>query len=101
MDQLKDAKCFSKLDLRSEYWQIPIAIEDVPKTAFRTRYGHFEWLVLPFGLTNAPTAFMDQMYRVFRDILDLSIFIFLDDILINNKSPKEHEEHLCVVLQRL
>ena len=80
LDQLHGAKCFSKLDLKSGYWQIPVVGKDVPKTAFRTRYGHFEWKVLPFGLTNAPAIFMDQMHRIFADLLDKSVIIFLDDI---------------------
>jgi hypothetical protein len=101
IDQLNGAKFFSKIDLRSGYWQIPIDAEDVTKTAFRTRYGHFEWLVLPFGLTNAPAAFMDLMHKVFRDLLDQGVVIFLDDILIYSKSADEHERLLREVFTRL
>ena len=101
LDQLHGAKCFSKLDLKSGYWQIPIVKNDIPKTAFRTRYGHFEWKVLPFGLTNAPAIFMDQMHRIFSDLLDKNVIVFLDDILIYSKTPEEHAAHLREVLCRL
>jgi hypothetical protein len=101
LDQLKGAQIFSKLDLRSGYWQILIAPKNVDKTAFRTRYGHFEWRVLPFELTNAPAAFMDQTHRLFRDLLDKYVVIFIDDILIYSKTPEEHTTHLREVLGRL
>jgi hypothetical protein len=101
IDQLQGAKYYSKIDLRSGYWQISIDSADVFKTAFRTRYGHFEWLVLPFGLINAPAAFMDLMHKVFRDLLDRGVVIFLDDILIYSESADEHEQLLWEVFTRL
>ncbi|KAL5556669.1 hypothetical protein UlMin_038905 [Ulmus minor] len=100
-DQLKGAANFSKIDLRSGYHQLRIKDNDVPKTAFRTRYGHYEFLLMPFGLTNAPAAFMDLMNRVFTQYLDKFIIVFIDDILVYSKTPEEHEEHLRVTLQLL
>jgi hypothetical protein len=93
-DQLAGAQVFSKIDLRSDYHQIKIRAEDIPKTAFTTRYGLFEYLVMSFGLTNAPAHFMYLMNSVFMPKLDKFIVVFIDDILIYSRSMKEHEEHL-------
>jgi hypothetical protein len=100
-DQMKGATVFSKIDLRSGYHQLWIKEDDVPKTAFKTRFGHYEFFVLPFGLTNAPRVFMSFMNGVFREYLDKFIQVFIDDILIYSRTTKEHDEHLRLVLQCL
>ena len=100
-DQLQGAKVFSKIDLRSDYHQLKVKQEDIPKTAFLTRYGHYEFLVTPFGLTNALAAFMDVMNRMFKPYLDQFVIAFIDDILVYSKTQDEHEEHLRMVLQIL
>ena len=101
LEQLQGAKVFSGLDLASGYWQIRINDEDVPKTAFRTHMGHYQWRVLSFGLTNCPSTFQQVMNDVFRDYLNKFVIIYLDDILIYSRSAAEHEHHLRLVLQRL
>ena len=100
-DQLRGARVYSKIDLRTGYHQLRVRETEIPKTAFRTRYGHFEFTVMPFGLKNAPTTFMDLMHRVFQSYLDQFVVVFVDDILIYSQSEWEHEYHLRIVLQLL
>jgi hypothetical protein len=98
-DQLARSQVFSKIDLCSEYHQIKIRVEDIPKTAFTTRYGLFVYLVMSFGLTNAPAHFMYLMNSVFMLEMDKFVMIFIDDILIYSRSMEEYDEHLQIVLQ--
>jgi hypothetical protein len=100
-DQLKGACVFSKIDLRSGYHQLKIRPTDIPKTAFITRYGLYEYTVISFGLTNAPAYFMYLMNKVFMKYLDKFVVMFIDDILIFSKNEEEHDEHLHLVLQKL
>nr|GEW27564.1 putative reverse transcriptase domain-containing protein [Tanacetum cinerariifolium] len=100
-DQLQGSSVYSKINLRFGYHQIRFHDEDIPKTAFRTRYGHYDFQVMPFGLTNAPTIFMDLMNRVCRPYLDKFVIVFIDDILIYFKTKEEHDAHLRLILEFL
>ena len=97
-DQLRGARVYSKIDLCIGYHQLMVREIDIPKTAVRTRYGHFEFTVMPFGLTKAPAAFMDLMHRIFQPYLDQFVLVFVNDILIYSRSEWEHEYHLRIVL---
>jgi hypothetical protein len=101
LDRLKKVKFFSKIDMRSGYHQMKIREQDIPKIAFTTRYGLYEFVVVSFGLTNAPAYFMNLMNKVFMEELERFVVMFIDDILIYSETVEEHEEHLRIVLERL
>ena len=92
---------FSKIDLRSGYYQLKLKESNVSKVAFRTRYGHYEFLVMPFGLMNVPVAFMDMINRVFHEFLDQFVVVLIDDILVYSKSEEKHDQDLRIMLQFL
>jgi hypothetical protein len=100
-DQMRGAKVFSKIDLRSGYHQLKIQLEDIPKTTFTSRYGLYEFTVMSFGLTNTPAYFMYLMNKVFMEYLDKFVVVFIDDILVFSRNEEENEEHLRLVLQKL
>nr|GFB58543.1 putative reverse transcriptase domain-containing protein [Tanacetum cinerariifolium] len=100
-DQLQGSSVYSKIDQRSGYHQLRVREEDIPKTAFRTRYGHYKFQVMPFGLTNAPAVFMDLMNQVCKPYMDKFVIVFIDDILIYSRDEKEHKEHLNAILELL
>jgi hypothetical protein len=100
-DRLQGAAYYSKIDLRTGFYQIPLDEADMGKTAFRTRYGHFEWTVLPMGLTNAPATFQHLMNNTFRSFLDRCVLVFLDDIVVYSRTIEEHERDVRAVLQQL
>jgi hypothetical protein len=101
LDRFKKAKFFSKIDLRSGYHQMKIQEQDIPKTAFTTGYGLYEFVVVFFGLNNAPAYFMNLMNKVFMEELDMFAVVFIDDILVYSETVEEHEEHLRIVLEWL
>jgi hypothetical protein len=100
-DQMRGARVFSKIDLRSGYHQMKIRPSDIPKTTFSTRYGLYEFTVMSFGLTNAPAYFMNLMNKVFMEYLDRFVVVFINDILIYSRNESDHEQHLRLVLQKL
>ena len=101
LDQLSQAKYFSKLDLTSGYWQMRVKDEDIHKTAFTTRYGQFEFMVMPFGLCNAPASFQHLMNTIFQEFLDDFVIVYLDDIMVYSRTHEEHLKHLDIVFSKL
>ncbi|GKE22833.1 putative reverse transcriptase domain-containing protein [Tanacetum coccineum] len=100
-DQLQGSSIYSKIDLRSGYHQLRVRDEDIPKTAFRTRYGHYEFHVMPFDLTNPPVVFMDIINRMCKPYLDKFVIVLIDDILIYSRNKEEHADHLRIILELL
>ena len=100
-DQLKGARVYSKIDLRTGFHQLRVRETNIPKTSFRTRYGHFKFTVMPFRLTNGLEAFMDLMHKVFQPYLDQFVMVFVDGILIYSQSKEEHDDHLRIVFHAL
>ncbi|GKC50680.1 putative reverse transcriptase domain-containing protein [Tanacetum coccineum] len=100
-DQLQGSSTYSKIDLRSGYHQLRVRDEDIPKTAFKTRYRHYKFQVMPFGLTNAPDVFMDLMNHVCKPYLDKFVIVFIDDILIYSRNKEEHADYLRIILELL
>ena len=100
-DWLGSAKVFTKIDLRSGYWQMPVKPGDIHKTAFKMRWGLYEFLVMPFGVTNAPAQFMNMMNVLLGECLDKFALVFLDNVLIYSANPQDHVEHLRKVLGKL
>jgi hypothetical protein len=98
---LKDERIFSKIDFRSRYHKVRIKDEDISKNFFKTRFGHYEFIVVPFGFSNSPVVFMCLMNGVFQEYLDKFVIVFLDEILVYSKTKEEHEHHLRMVLQVL
>ena len=101
MDQLHGATCFTKIDLKSGYYQIPIHIQDREKTAFHTHQGHYEFRVMPFGLCNAPATFQAMMNKIFKEYLRKFVGVYMDDIIIYSRTMEEHATHLDHILQIL
>ena len=100
-DRLQKASYFTKLDLRSSYWEVHITVGDEGKTIYVTQYGSYEFLVMPFGLTNVPTTFCNLMNDVLFDYLDAFVVVYLDDIVVNSQTLTKHERNLRMVFQRL
>ena len=101
IDRLAGSEYYSSLDLVSGYWQVKVKEEDIPKTAFSCTYGHFEFLVMPFGLCNAPATFKRLMNSILRDILDKCVTVYLDDITVYSQTKENHARHLLAVCERL
>ena len=101
MDRLRGARVFRKINLKSGYCQVPIREEDIPKTAFQTRWGLFEFLVMPFDITNAPLQFMHLVQDILHGYFDVFVVVFIDDILVNSRNTKEHAKHLRLIFERL